>query len=229
MVGYGIELGHAAAAGSADAFAQAWPETAGKRIVLFLGRLHEKKGCDLLVEAFARVAGADPSLHLVMAGPDDAQGLRAGLEARAAQWGVAERVTWTGMLAGEAKWSALKAAQVFALPSHQENFGIAVVEALALGVPVLISEKVNIWREIIQSGAGFADSDTLDGTVACLTRWLALALAPAEYALMRERAVRCFERNYHMTAAAQRLIDTIAPHIGRAAQPARALGLDSQS
>ena len=86
---------------------------------------------------------------------------------------MADRITWTGMLAGEAKWSAIQAADVFALPSHQENFGIAVVEALALGVPVLISDKVNIWREIVNDGAGFAESDTLAGTVQSLSRWLA--------------------------------------------------------
>ncbi len=211
VVGYGVALGHEASAGSAEAFARAWPATQGKRVVLFLGRLHPKKGGDLLIDAFARVLQTEPRLHLVMAGPDDRSGVRAGLEAKAARLGIAEHITFTGMLKGEAKWSALRAAEVFALPSHQENFGIAVVEALAMGVPVLISDKVNIWREIVQHDAGFADSDTLAGTTAVLRRWLAL---DADTRLqMRLQAEGCYQRHFHMVAAARRLIDTITPHL----------------
>ena len=69
-----------------------------------------------------------------------------------------------GMLQGDMKWGALNAAEVFCLPSHQENFGIAVAEALGCGTPVLISDKVNIWREIEADGAGLVDDDTVDGT-----------------------------------------------------------------
>ena len=211
VVGYGVSLGAEAAAGSAAEFAQAWPATQGKRVVLFLGRLHPKKGGDLLIDAFARALQLEPRLHLVMAGPDDRSGVRAGLEAKAARLGITEHITFTGMLSGDAKWSALRAAEVFALPSHQENFGIAVVEALAMGVPVLISDKVNIWREIVQHDAGFAESDTLAGTTAVLRRWLALDADARQQ--MRLQAVGCYQRHFHMTAAARRLIDTITPHL----------------
>ena len=226
VVGYGIELADASRLGSAEAFHQSWPETRGKRNLLFLGRLHEKKGGDLLIEAFAQVGGQDPDLHLVMAGPDDGSGIRAGLGALAQRLGIADRITWTGMLGGEAKWSALHAAEVFALPSHQENFGIAVVEALAVGVPVLISEKVNIWREIVQEGGGFADADTLQGTAACLRRWL--ALRPEERTAMGRQAARCFQRNYQMTAAARRLVDVIGLHLKTVRPAVGMLDLDSQ-
>lgn len=229
VVGYGIAIPGADALGSAESFVQRWPQTRDRRIVLFLGRLHPKKGGDLLIEAFAQVASADADLHLVMAGPDDGAGTRAGLEAQAQRLGIANRITWTGMLTGEAKWSAIQAAEVFALPSHQENFGIAVVEALALGVPVLISEKVNIWREIVQAGAGYADSDTVDGTLSTLRRWL--ELSPLQRGAARTRAVDCYRRHFDISAAAQRLTDVMAPHITRLPSeiPAsRHLGLDSQ-
>ena len=74
-------------------------------------------------------------------------------------------VMWPGMLEGARKWGALREAEVFVLPSHQENFGIAVAEALAVGTPVLISRKVNIWAEIESEEAGFADTDDVAGTV----------------------------------------------------------------
>ncbi len=212
VVGYGVALGDPSLLGRAEEFTAAWPQTQGKRIVLFMSRLHPKKGGDLLIEAFAQVADHDPSLHLVMAGPDDRSGVRAGLEALAASLGVAHRITWTGMLSGSAKWSALKAAEVFALPSHQENFGIAVVEALAMGVPVLISDKVNIWREIVDGDAGFAASDTIAGTVQSLQRWL--KLTEAQRSVMKLDAAGCYQQHFHMAAAARRLIDTITPHAG---------------
>jgi len=214
VVGYGVALGDPAELGSAEEFAAAWPATRGKRIVLFMSRLHVKKGADLLIEAFAEIADSAPDLHLVMAGPDDRSGVRAGLEALAERLGVAHRITFTGMLSGSTKWSALKAAEVFALPSHQENFGIAVVEALAMGVPVLISDKVNIWREIVDGGAGFAAGDTTAGTVECLQRWL--RLTDAQRGAMKLRAAGCYQQHFHMAAAARRLIDTITPHAGGA-------------
>jgi glycosyltransferase involved in cell wall biosynthesis len=178
----------------------------GKRLVLFLSRIQEKKGCDLLINAFAQVANKDKNLHLVMAGPDQA-GWVATLQAQAAKLGVADRISWPGMLQGDMKWGAFYAAEVFCLPSHQENFGIVVAEALACGKPVLISNKVNIWREIETDTAGLVDSDTVDGTVRNLERWLVLS-AP-EYEAMANQAVKTFETRFHIDRAAQRLLEII--------------------
>jgi glycosyltransferase involved in cell wall biosynthesis len=210
VVGYGLELDAAAGTADAETFLDAYPATRGKRRLLFLARIHPKKGCDLLIDAFADAAATDPALHLVMAGPDQV-GWSTQLRERAARLGVADRITWCGMLTGELKWAALRAAEVFVLPSHQENFGIAVAEALALGVPVLISDKVNIWREIDAAGAGLVGADTAEGTRATLRRWL--ALDAAQRSAMRSSAGACFETHFRMSAAARRLIETIAPHV----------------
>jgi glycosyltransferase involved in cell wall biosynthesis len=178
----------------------------GKRLVLFLSRIQEKKGCDLLIDAFAQVANKDKNLHLVMAGPDQA-GWVATLQAQAAKLGIADRITWPGMLQGDMKWGAFYAAEVFCLPSHQENFGIVVAEALACGKPVLISNKVNIWREIDADAAGLVDSDTAEGTVRNLKRWL--ALSESEYVSMSGQAVQTFKTRFHIERAAQRLMEII--------------------
>ncbi len=213
VVGYGLACGVPPDEGQAARFHAAFPATQGKRLVLFLARLHPKKGCDLMIEAFARHARLDQDAHLVMAGPDQA-GLRAGLDAQVAALGIADRVTWTGMLQGDLKWGALRAADVFALPSHQENFGIAVVEALAAGLPVLISERVNIWREVVADEAGFAAPDSADGMAAMLARWH--ALEPDTRRDMRARATACYQRHFRMESAALRLIETITPHVSPA-------------
>jgi glycosyltransferase involved in cell wall biosynthesis len=230
VVGYGLRLDERLTPATLDAagalFKATFPATAGKRIVLFLGRLHVKKGCDLLVEAFAGVAARHPDLHLVMAGPDQ-EGLQAGLDARAQALGVADRISWTGMLHGDLKWGALRAAEVFVLPSHQENFGIAVVEALALGVPVLISRRVNIWREIVAAGAGLAEDDSSAGTLALLQAWL--ALTPGERDHLRARAAPTYRSHFHMDATARRLVEAMRPHLRDAREkgPSRQAELDA--
>jgi glycosyltransferase involved in cell wall biosynthesis len=184
-------------------FLAAHPQLQGKRLVLFLGRIHEKKGCDLLVEAFAIAAEQDDSLHLMLAGPDQT-GLVPRLQALASAAGIAGRISWPGMLQGDIKWGAFHTAEVFALPSHQENFGIAVAEALGCGLPVLISDKVNIWREIAADGAGIVEPDTLQGTRQALQRWL--ALAPEQLTQYRERAASSFLRRFSVDAMANSLL-----------------------
>jgi glycosyltransferase involved in cell wall biosynthesis len=184
-------------AGEVEAFYGALPELRGRRFLLFLARIHEKKGCDLLIEAFARAAA--PDVHLVMAGPDQV-GMQAKLESRAEQLGIAARVHWPGMIGGEVKWGALRACDAFVLPSHQENFGVSVAEALSAGRPVLLSYSVNIWPEIENDGVGLADDDTLPGTVRLLQRWF--SLPAAEQAAMAARAQPCFAARFSMERTA---------------------------
>ncbi|MBI5284568.1 MAG: glycosyltransferase [Chloroflexi bacterium] len=122
-------------------------------VVMYLGRLSHKKGLDVLIRAFAIVRRDVPDARLAIAGPDD-EGLQPALTALAAHEGVGEAVTFTGMLRGRDKLAALAAADVWALPSHSENFGIAVAEALAAGRAVVVSGAVNIAPEIAAAGAG---------------------------------------------------------------------------
>ncbi len=190
------------------AFAERCPELAGKRFLLFLGRLHPKKGCDLLTRAFASVAAHDPGLHLVMAGPDPSDWgstLRAELNTA----GLADRVHWPGMLRGEAKWGAFAASEAFILPSHQENFGIAAVEALASSKPVLLAHPVNIAPDVERAGCALVEDDTLDGTRRLLERWI--ATSPPERDAMGERALATFQQLYDMrrnTEAILRVFET---------------------
>ncbi len=175
-----------------------WPHLKGQKYLIFLGRIHPKKGCDLLFEAFARVAR--PELQLVMAGPDET-GWGAELKTQALRLGVTERITWTGMLRGEAKWGALYGAEAFILPSHQENFGIAVADALACGVIPLISDKVNIAADVAGDGAGLMEPDTQEGTVRLLEAFQ--LLSPERTTAMRARTLECYQRRYALGTAAQ--------------------------
>lgn len=171
VVGYGAAEPPPVTPDDAALVDAAVPGLAGRRYILFLSRIHRKKGCDDLLAGFARAAGLDPDIQLVVAGPDTT-GLRPSLEAQARSLGVADRVFWPGPLYGRTKWAALRQAEAFALPSHQENFGIAVAEALGCGTPVLISRQVNIWREIAEGGAGIVDADDAGGVERMMRRWM---------------------------------------------------------
>jgi glycosyltransferase involved in cell wall biosynthesis len=208
VVGLGIRGPSGYAGLEKHAFLSAFPALAGKRIVLSLGRIHPKKGWDLLIEGFARVAAADPQLHLVLAGPDEC-GWQAHLERLARQQGVDGRLTWTGPLYGEMKWGAMRAAEVFAVPSHIENFGITIAEAMACGVPVLISDQVNIWREIQADGAGFVAPADAEGATSLLTRWL--EASGRQRLRMKDNALACFRSRFDLHRFAGRFVECLEP------------------
>ena len=175
---------------------------------LFLGRIHPKKGADMLIGAYAALAATGAVLpRLVMAGPCADSGYLRQLQDHAMATCPAGAVHWTGMLTGDVKWGALRAAAAFVLPSHQENFGIAVAEALACATPVLISDQVNIWREIADDGAGLVEPDTDAGTLRLLERWRALEDHAREQ--MRLAARKSFQRRYEIGAVARSLIGVL--------------------
>lgn len=179
-------------------FLASLPELNGHPYLLYLSRIHPKKGCDLLIEAFARVAPGE--MHLVLAGHDEVN-WRPELDALAERLGVLDRIHWTGSIRGSLKWGAFYGAEAFILPSHQENFGIAVADALAAGVIPLISDKVNIAPDIASDNACIMETDTLEGTVRMIERFN--AMSGAERDAMRVRGVACYQTRYALTNSAQ--------------------------
>jgi len=188
-----------------DAFLDAHPELRERPFLLFLGRVHPKKGLENLFSGYAAISGrrADaPGLAIVGPCADDAY--RQSLKALTARLGIERSVCWLPMTTGDEKWGALRACEAFVLLSHQENFGVAVVEALACGRPVLISNRVNIWREIVADGGGLAVDDTEQGAAGVLRQWGAM---PAESRAAMGRAARdCYSRRFAIATAAEHLV-----------------------
>ncbi|WP_400767059.1 glycosyltransferase [Methylosinus sporium] len=204
VIGYGTadvqgESGH-----QVKTFYECVPSLADRRFLLFLSRIHPKKGCDILIRAFARAACDYPDLDLVIAGPDQI-GWRRELEVMAQELKVAHRIHWPGMLMGDAKWGAFRAAEAFLLPSHSENFGIAVAEALACRLPVLISDKVNIWREVQAHGGGLISRDADDDFTRIICEFLEKSDQEKQNLATGARAA--FEAHFDIETVALRMLD----------------------
>lgn len=182
-------------------FARNHPHLFGRSIWLFLGRLHPKKGCDLLITAFARWKQSVPaqssnSPHLRLAGPCASEAYLGSLLTLCARHRlqVGEDVSFPGLIDQNAKWEELSAADCLVLPSHQENFGIVVAEALACGLPVLLSDQVNTAASVVSHKAGLVSPATVDGTLASLTSWS--LLTSEEKSQLRVNALRLFEKEF---------------------------------
>jgi glycosyltransferase involved in cell wall biosynthesis len=196
-----------------EALARVMPRLVGRQYLLFLSRIDPKKGCDLAVKAFGATARQFPNLDLVMAGPDQI-GWTVQLKRLADDLAIGDRIHWPGMLSGEAKWAAFRGAEAFLLPSHSENFGVVVAEALACGTPVLATTKVNIWREVQTCGAGLFAEDDARGMTELVRRYL--SLPEAAKTAMRAAARPCFVDNFEINQAAElmaaRLQDLVDQH-----------------
>ena len=180
------------------------------RYLLFLSRIHPKKGVDLLVAAYSELASEDKYIpNLVIAGPglDTTYGkeVYASVQENTA---IRDKIIFQGMLTGHAKWDAFYNCEAFILPSHQENFGIAVVEALSCGKPVLITDKINIWREINSDKAGLVEPDTKEGIKNLLVRWL--AFTENEKMSMSLSAGKCFSKNFTVDRAAAKMYNSLS-------------------
>lgn len=226
VVGLGVEEPPAYTSAMREAFIKRCPDLADTPYILFLSRINQKKGVDMLVKAYVQIArslatadtGSSPFdsqdvavqlPRLLIAGPglDTPYGQSVKQLAQADQANESA-ISFVDMLSGDAKWGAFYGCEAFVLPSHQENFGIAVVEALACGKPVLISNQVNIWREIDRSSSGFVAPDSTDGVHQLMERWLNLSID--EKQRMSNKARETFQNNFSIVHTTRNLIAALS-------------------
>lgn len=153
VIPLGIDTGEFANLPGPGLFLKSVPQAVGRTVVLFLSRLDVKKGFDLLLPAFATIKRRHPEAMLVVAGSGDGLYVQE-LKAEAVRLGIADDVVWPGFLDGEKKLAAFAAATVYVLPSHSENFGIALVEAMSAGLPCVTTDGVAVAEDIRAHEAG---------------------------------------------------------------------------
>jgi glycosyltransferase involved in cell wall biosynthesis len=215
-VGYGITEPPKSSKYILKAFYRLIPDLQNQKFILFISRIHKKKGVDILIEAYAEIwkkhlnpletQTPKPPL-LVIAGPGLDSDYGKKMSNLAASIIPNNSIFFPGMLSGEEKWGAFYSCEAFILPSHQENFGIAVVEALGCGKPVLISDQINIYREIINHKAGIIAKDNLEGTIKLLDQWL--SLSPHEKTTMGYKAYDCFLQYFSLSKNAKNLLSAL--------------------
>lgn len=219
IVGLGVTAPPAYDINMARDFKNSVPQISDSPYLLFLSRIHEKKGADLLIDAYKKIAEEHinanttgttaPLPKLVIAGPglDTAYGLQ--MQQMVSESAVLkELIYFPGMLTGAAKWGAFYGCEAFILPSHQENFGIAVVEALTCNKPVLISNQVNIWRELQEAGGALVADDTQTGTYQMLANWHGLSSTEKEK--MGFKARDCYEQHFEVNTVINRFHDVLS-------------------
>jgi glycosyltransferase involved in cell wall biosynthesis len=196
----GVDLSPFDALPEREALEVELPELVGKFVVLFFGRVHVKKGLDLLADALAEVGRDFPELHLLLAGNDD--GALEPFRARCAWHGVGSRVTYVGHVSGERSRAVWGAADAFVLPSYSEGFSMAVLEALAARLPAMITTACH-FPELAAAGGGLVVEPTRAGVTAGLRDLL--GRSRSELSTMGARGRMLVENQYTWSRQAERL------------------------
>jgi glycosyltransferase involved in cell wall biosynthesis len=183
---------------SKEKFVEKYPALKGRKILLYLGRFHPKKGVDELIRSWKKRRNPNDEV-LVLAGPVNKKD--SWIMNLLSLVGEDPSVVWTGMLQGSEKWGALCSADAMILPSHQENYGMVVAEACSVGLPVYLTDKVNLWREVIDTGAGVAENDDPPGIQSLVDQWL----LAEDRAIRSHAAKQCFEQRLHIDRTVENL------------------------
>lgn len=194
-----------------DCFRTQFPDLKGRLLLLYLSRLDEKKGLDLLVPAFAKLARRIPEASLVIAGSGSPE-ITARVKGQVQALGLEQSVLFVPFLRGSVKVGALAAADLFVLPSRSENFGVAVVEAMAAGCPVVVTDQVGLHREVARYGAGIVAECTVESLYEALLR---VAESRDDRRRMSDAARRLAAEHYDTSVVAGKLVELYQSVAGR--------------
>jgi len=196
-------------------FRAAFPETRGKKLILFMARLHVKKGLEHLLHAWSRLYRQSSEWHLIIAGPDGGFGMRAQELVNELKLKCA--VTFTGNLQGNLRLAALSAADLFVLPSFSEGFSMAVLEAFACRLPALITPGCN-FREAVAAGAAIEVSPDPDDTEKGLRDLL--SASDQEREAMGQRGRALVEKAYTRDGVTAQMLELYRWLVGGGERPA---------
>ncbi len=198
VTGLGVQAPPAETDLKKETYDQKFPQLKGRKILLYLGRFHPKKGVDELILSWKNRKNKGDEM-LVLAGPMEKKDSWAQSLLNLA--GEDSSIVWTGMLQGGEKWCALRSADAMILPSHQENYGMVVAEACSVGLPVYLTKQVNLWREVVDAGAGVVQKDDPAGIQSLVDQWM----VAEDHAVLSHAAKNCFEQRLHIDRTVENL------------------------
>ena len=177
-----------------DKFYKKFPQLKNKNFLLFLGRFHQKKGCDTLIEALKKISRKKTKVNILMAGPENEY--KKIMKKFSQINGLDNNIFWSDTLDGDLKWGAIVASQGMVLPSNGENFGIALAESLSCSRPVLTTYKVNIYKEIIENRAGLISQNNTNSFANILLKFN--KFNKQKIKKYSENSLKCFNDNFNI-------------------------------
>ena len=177
-----------------EVFYKRFPNLKSKNFLLFLGRFHEKKGCEILIHALKKLKEKNVVINIMFAGPnnkykDDLRNLVKSFE-------LDKQITWSDIISNELKWGAITASKGMVLSSHGENFGVSLIESLSCGKPVLTTYKVNIYPNILEKKCGFISKNNIKDFTKILFKFN--NLNKAKHQILSENSIKCFNDNFSL-------------------------------
>ncbi len=177
---------------SKEILAQIFPKLKNKKYLLFLGRFHKKKGCEILLNSFKKIISAKKDIYLLMVGPNNSY--QNSLKILSKNLGLHNKVIWSDTLIKKQKWAVLKNAEAMVLSSHGENFGMSIAESLSMNVPVITTNKVNIHNILTKTKSGFISNNTEKSFYLSLKKFLSLNKKNKK--IMKLNASKCFQKYF---------------------------------
>ena len=175
-------------------FYKKFPLLKKKRFLLFLGRFHQKKGCDTLIKAMRKISKKNIKINILMAGPNSKY--KNNIKKISETYGLNKNIFWSDTIDGNLKWGAIIASQGMVLATNGENFGIALAESLSCSRPVLTTYKTNIYKEIHDSGAGLISQNKVNDFAKILLKFN--NLNNKEILKYSKNSLKCFNDNFNI-------------------------------
>ena len=166
-----------------------------KVFLLYLGRFHDKKGCDILIESLKKLSKQNIKFNVLLAGPHNEY--KDKLKYLSKKYKLDKNLFWSDSIFGDLKWGAILASKGMVLPSHGENFGVSLVESLSFNKPVITTNKVNIHKDILKYKAGFISRDNVSNFSKALQKFN--SLTKKQTLKMSKNAYRCFNENFNLS------------------------------
>jgi len=194
IIGYGIIKPSYNKIAAKKDFYKKFPKLKGKKFLLYLGRFHEKKGCEILLKALKKLSDENIKFNILIAGPDN--DYKKKLIELSKNYNLTKQIHWSGMLLKNLKWGAISLSKAMVLASHGENFGVSIVESLSCSKPVLTTNKVNIYKKIIKYKSGYISKDNVNSFFSILKKFN--NLNKKQLIKLSKNSLKCFNDNFNL-------------------------------
>ena len=194
IIGYGIIKPSYNKIAAKKDFYKKFPKLKGKKFLLYLGRFHEKKGCEILLKALKKLSDENIKFNILIAGPDN--DYKKKLIELSKNYNLTKQIHWSGMLLKNLKWGAISLSKAMVLASHGENFGVSIVESLSCSKPVLTTNKVNIYKKIIKYKSGYISKDNVNSFFSILKKFH--NLNTKQLIKLSKNSLKCFNDNFNL-------------------------------